>query len=292
MRLQFNELDCLRKERVDLYPFYYNILKAIFSTKSAFDGIYTYCKTGFPAFIVLSLCFVFHPPLHSQEIPVRQTTNESNSDSSVNNNGNTMMIYNSSSQNTATDKKLYYFSLKNNLLYDAVLLPNLTFEVYLGAQLSLEINGNWSWWKFGEQVEKQWFHRIQTVGAELRYWINSPYPLHGHAIGLYGMTGNYDLRLFPKNENSKGWLSNNSWSTGLSYAYSMPVSCYFNIEFGISIGYVGGKYYQYNYCIEDNWWAQQTYKNRHYFGPTKAGVSLVWLIGSGNSRKQRDVYFK
>ena len=190
-----------------------------------------------------------------------------------------------------THRKPVYIAVKNNLLYDALMLPNLAVEVYLGAQFSLAVNGNLSWWTFNEPEQNKWFHRVQTVGAELRYWFDSPFPLHGQAIGLYGKTGNYDLRLFPKNENSNGWLSNNFWSTGLSYAYSVPISCYFNLEFGISVGYVSGKQYKYNYCMEDEWWAQRKEKNLHYFGPTQAGVSIVWLIGSGYSRKSRDVFF-
>ena len=255
----------------------------------AFARNFNPAKTRFIVLIFFSLCFVSHSSLQAQ-YPVR--SREYSPDKNMSR--DTMFLRNSIvviNTHNNTYKNPVFIAFKNNLLYDVALLPNLAVEVYLGAKLSLEINGNWSWWKFNEPIEKQWFHRIQTVGAELRYWIDSPFPLHGHAIGLYGKTGNYDLRLFPKNEYSKGVLSNRSWSTGLSYAYSVPISCYFNMEFGISIGYVGGKYYQYNYCIEDNWWAQQTEKNRHYFGPTQARVSLVWLIGSGNSRKKRDVYF-
>ena len=201
---------------------------------------------------------------------------------------NSIIVINTPKQ---THRKPLYLALKNNLLYDAALLPNLGAEVYLGNQLSLAIDGNWSWWRFDKQIKPDWFHRIQTADVELRYWIDSPCPLTGHAVGLYAMTGNYDVRVFTKNEFSKGWLSYGSWSAGLSYAYSIPVSCNFNMEFGLALGYVWGKYYQYDFCTEHEWWAQRSEKNRHYFGPTRAGVSLVWLIGNGNNRKKRDVLF-
>jgi len=247
-------------------------------------------KTGFLALVIVLLCLVFHSSLQAQ-YPVRSrefTMDKKYSSRDTIFLRNQIVVINTLDQ---TYRKPVYIAIKNNLLYDAVLLPNLAVEVYLGAKWSLQANGNMSWWTFNKPEQKEWFHRIQTVGAELRYWYDSPFPLHGQAIGVYGMTGNYDLRLLPTNENSKGWLSNHSWSAGLSYAYSVPLSCYFNLEFGISIGYVGGKYYPYNYCIEDAWWAQQDEKNRHYFGPTQAGISIVWMIGSGYSRKNRDVYF-
>ena len=262
----------------------------IFVRSSAFVRNNYSHKTDFLVLAIIFLCFFFHSSLQAQyNVRSREFTMDNKyvaRDTMFLR--NSIVVINTLNQ---SNRKPAYIALKNNLLYDALLLPNLAVEVYLGGQLSLEINGNLSWWKFNEPVQNEWFHRIQTVGAELRYWVNSPFPLHGHAIGLYGKTGNYDLRLFPKNENSKGYLSNRSWSTGLSYAYSIPVSCYFNLEFGISFGYVGGKYYPYNYCIEDEWWAQQDEKNRHYFGPTQAGISIVWMIGSGYSRKKRDVYF-
>ena len=247
-------------------------------------------KSSFLALVIVLLCLVFHSTLQAQ-YPV--SSGEFAMDGKYVSRDtifsrNHIVVINKLNQ---TDKEPIYITLKNNLLYDALLLPNLAVEVYLGAQWSLQVNGNWSWWTFNKPVQNKWFYRIQTVGTELRYWFDSPYPLHGQAVGLYNKIGNYDLRLFPTNENSKGWLSDRSWSVGLSYAYSVPISCIFNLEFGLSIGYVGGKYYPYNYCIEHAWWAQQAAKNLHYFGPTQMGVSLVWMVGNGYSRKNRDVSF-
>ena len=187
------------------------------------------------------------------------------------------------------EKKPLYFVLKNNLLYDAVLLPNLTAELYLGNKWSLAVEGAWSWWLFSKPKENEWFHRIQAAGLELRNWVCSPYPLYGHAIGVYGMIGNYDVRAFTKDENTKGWLSYRSWSAGITYAYSIPLSRHVNLELGIAFGYVGGLYYTYDYCTVDEWWAQQAVSNRNYFGPTRAGVSLAWLIGKGNYARRWDI---
>ena len=50
-------------------------------------------------------------------------------------------------------------------------------------------------------------------------------------------------------------------------------------------GYLGGSYKE--YIPLDGHYVWQTTKNRRWFGPTKAGISLVWLIGRGNySRKK------
>ncbi|MDR0811232.1 MAG: DUF3575 domain-containing protein, partial [Paludibacter sp.] len=149
-------------------------------------------------------------------------------------------------QQEQNNKNPFYFALKTNLIYDAALLPNLTAEFYLGRQWSLAVEGNLSWWIFDEPKQNWWYHRIQAGGVELRKWFASPYPLQGHAIGLYTLYGNYDVRLFTADEHSKGWLSYQSYSAGLSYAYAMPIAKHFNLEFGLAFGYLGGRYYQYD----------------------------------------------
>ena len=185
-------------------------------------------------------------------------------------------------------KKPFWIALKNNFIYDAALLPNLTAEVYLGNKWSLAVEGNWSWWTWSQPVQNLWWHRVQVGGIELRRWVKSPYPLHGHALGVYGMIGNYDLRFSPKNEYSRGELSYGSWSAGLSYAYSFPIARRFNLEFGLAAGYVGGTYYKYDYCIEETQWEKKEIHNRSYIGPTRVGVSLVWLLATGNETKHKN----
>ena len=213
----------------------------------------------------------------------------------------TIIIYQTRESSAVTEeapKKQLTFALKTNLLYDIALLPNLTAEVYLGGDVSLAVEANWSWWSFGQSTPNQWFHRIQAAGVELRYWMRSPHPLQGHAIGIYSLIGNYDVRLFPKDETSIGWLSRLSWSAGLSYAYSMPIASKLNLEFGLALGYVGGDYYKYGYClIHEQWeWGRNpnpTIYKRGYWGPTRAGISLVWVLGKGNSKyKEKQAWWE
>ena len=195
----------------------------------------------------------------------------------------------------SSNKRPLFVALKTNLLYDAALLPNLSAEIYLGKKWSLVAEGNLSWWTFKKPIQNQWVHRIQAGGAELRYWVKSPYPLNGHAIGIYSMVGNYDIRMFTKNEDTPGYLSPKSWSAGLSYGYSMPIANRFNLEFGVALGYVGGTYYKYDYCMRHQQWEKGTHEHEqvyksNYFGPTRVGISLVWLLGTGNNAKSKEKY--
>jgi hypothetical protein len=188
------------------------------------------------------------------------------------------------------EKTPVYAVLKTNLLYDAALLPNLSVEWYMGKDWSLAAEGNWSWWTFDRPIQNWWYHRIQVGGIELRKWVKSPYPLHGHALGVYTMLGNYDVRFFTEDEYTKGSLSYQSWSAGLSYNYSFPIARRLNLEFGVAFGYMGGRYYEYDYCLTHDHWAQRAMYNRNYFGPTRIGLSLVWLLGAGNDEKSKNIY--
>jgi hypothetical protein len=176
-----------------------------------------------------------------------------------------------------------YIALKNNLLYDCALLPNFAFEAYLGRGWSVEADGNWSWWSTGEPYHLA--HRIQMAGVEVRKWFNgSRTPLTGHFVGVYGMGGTYDLRLKGASDTyDLGKLSNWSYSAGISYGYSWAIKKRLNIEAEISAGYFGGIYHKYNRFDPDDCFPWMSTHRLNYFGPSKAKISLVWLIGSGSN---------
>ena len=82
----------------------------------------------------------------------------------------------------------------------------------------------------------------------------------------------------------KGYLSDFGYGFGLEYGYSLPVAKRLNLDFGIGIGYGGGKYKVYN--PEDGHYVYKETKQRHWFGPTRAEISLIWLLGHGNENKK------
>ncbi len=179
----------------------------------------------------------------------------------------------------------YYMAIKTNMLYDAALLPNLAVEFTFGRRWSVEFEGQWSWWNTKTTHNNCW--RIQTADVELRKWLGNPErtPLTGHYLGVYGMAGTYDVKAAGKD----GYLSNMSYSMGVSYGYSMPLTRRLNLELGIAVGYMGGKYYVYDqYNEQFDIFPKKDEKYMNYVGPTKAKASLVWLIGSGvNDSKKK-----
>lgn len=178
-------------------------------------------------------------------------------------------------------KNNLFMSISNNGLYDLLLIPNIGAEIYLGKDWSLDANWHYSWWKTDKR-HRYW----RTYGGDLtiRKWFGKKAmlkPLTGHHVGLYGQMITYDFEF-----GGKGYLADRwSWAVGAEYGYSLPIARRLNLDFSIGIGYHWGKYDEY-LPIDDHYVWQAT-KNRKFFGPTKAEVSLVWLIGCDNYNKEK-----
>ena len=76
-----------------------------------------------------------------------------------------------------------------------------------------------------------------------------------------------------------------NWMAGIEYGYSLPIARRLNLDFTLGLGYLEGKLIE--YVPEDNHYVWQKTKKLHWFGPTKAEISLVWLIGCGNENNRK-----
>jgi hypothetical protein len=167
-----------------------------------------------------------------------------------------------------------------NLLYDLALLPNLSLEIPVRTRYSLLFQGASIWLQ--TKAPNYWSYRIQMLWLEGRYWReSSSVALRGAFAGIYGALGSYDIRLFPKGPEPLGTLSRSSYSLGLTAGYSIPVARHWNMEFSLGIGYLGGKYKKYNHSSCPSCPSSYPERNtgqRQYFGPTKAAVSLIYMV--------------
>ncbi len=189
--------------------------------------------------------------------------------------------FNRSGCNAGGAKKAVVCRVKTNMLYDALLVPNGGLEIYLGKNWSIDAYWMYAWWK-SDRVHNYW--RTYGGDVELRKWLGSAAkrkPLTGHHIGAYAQIVTYDFEL-----GGRGYLADRwSYAAGMSYGYSLPVAKRLNIDFSIGLGYMGGEYKE--YLPQDGHYVWQSTKRRHWIGPTKAEISLVWLIGRGNTNKTK-----
>lgn len=183
----------------------------------------------------------------------------------------------------------YYFALKTNMLYDAVLIPNIGAEFYLGKNISLCGEWAYAWWD-SDNRHRYWRYYGGNLG--LRWWFGKKAhakPLTGHHVGIYGGALTFDFEF-----GNRGYLGGKPggtlWercivNTGIEYGFSLPVAKRINIDFSIALGYLGGNYIKY-FPFDNDYYREKEIK-LNYFGPTKAEISLVWLIGRGNTNNRK-----
>lgn len=193
----------------------------------------------------------------------------------------------------APSKAGYTFALKTNMLYDAALTPNIGVEFPIDSHFSVGANWMYAWWH-NDHRNKQW--KIYGGDINLRYYFGKPAagslnsidteagtlrPMTGHHIGLYGQ-----VLVFQVANGGKGYITGipgqNLWGKpwlggGIEYGYSMSIARRLNLDFTLGLGYISGEYRTYRPM--DGHYVWQSSRRRNWVGPTKAEISLVWLIG-------------
>ena len=173
-----------------------------------------------------------------------------------------------------------YFALKSNLLYDALLIPNLSLEASIGSGWTLGAGGMFAWWS---KDAKHRYWRIYGGDLEIRKYfgtLSKSKPLQGHHLGIYGDFLTYDFEF-----GAKGYQSKATYAAGIKYGYSHPIANRLNLDFALGIGYLHSNYK--TYVPRDGCYVYQETKKRKWLGPTQAEISLVWLLGKGNTNKKK-----
>ena len=179
--------------------------------------------------------------------------------------------------------KPYALALKTNMLYDVLLVPNIGLEFCAGKGWSVGANVMYAWWS---REKSDFFWRIYGGELYARKYLGrqaAAKPFTGHHVGVYGEIFDYDFEL-----GGRGYMGGEpggtlwdkmNYAMGVEYGYSLPITRGLSLDFTLGIGYWGGQYCTYEPQDGEYVW-QETWQ-RHWFGPTKAEVSLVWMFGSG-----------
>lgn len=170
-------------------------------------------------------------------------------------------------------------AIKTNILYAAsAFTPNLGIEIGLSHRSTLDLTAGYNPWNLnGERNDnKKLVHWLGNV--EYRYWLCEKF--NGHFFGAHALASQYNISqhnlplLFGKNSKEyrhEGWAA----GAGISYGYQWILTNHWNIEATIGIGYARMEYdkYECRNCGE-----KLGSESRNYFGPTKAGVSFIYII--------------
>ena len=170
----------------------------------------------------------------------------------------------------------YMIGVRTNAPADLLLVPNLGVEVPLYDAWSGVFNWYYTWWK---NDVKHYYWRIYGGDLEIRYWLgkrSQERRLLGHHLGVYGQMVSYDLEKGAEGVLGDRW----TYGGGVAYGYTARLSRHLYLDMSIGAGYLTGTYKR--YIPTDDCYRWQSTHALHYWGPTKAEISLVWIL---NNRK-------
>lgn len=176
------------------------------------------------------------------------------------------------------------FALKTNLLFDVLLAPNVEVELPLGTKnrwsLMAEYWTPWYVWRHNSRA-----YELQVWGLEARKWLGKCRErrpkLTGTFLGVYAAYGRSDFEW-----NSVGDQADFG-SAGVTFGHSWTISRHWNLEASVSAGVVLGERRHYNGEFGDTHLIWKYNKTLFYAGPTKAKISLVWMIGKKTKEGSR-----
>ncbi len=184
------------------------------------------------------------------------------------------VIVSAQTQNEGTP--LPRWNVKTNLLYDATATVNLGVEVRTGRRTSLDIPFNYNAWTV--PGDRRCEHLMAQ--PEFRVWTRGTFD--GHFFGLHGHYASYDIARLPfsqytKDHRFEGWLA----GAGVSYGYRWNLTRRIALEASVGVGYAYMNYDLHRLNLIE----LPVGEAKHYFGPTKVGLSLVVGIGGGKTEK-------
>lgn len=169
-------------------------------------------------------------------------------------------------------------ALKTNIIYDALLTPDLGLEAKVAPQWTLELTGNLNLWTVNDRRWKQW-----SVQPEVRYWLCRAFS--GNFLALHLIGGQYNFGNLPldfrflgtdfgqlRDSRLQGWMG----GAGLAYGHSWILDRHWNLEAELGIGWIRTKYDRYP-CAKCGTKVESGTVH-DYFGPTKAAVNLVYVF--------------
>jgi hypothetical protein len=169
------------------------------------------------------------------------------------------------------DLYLPHTALKFNMLYALTTTINGSMEFGLGKRWTFDAAVAFNPFKLSHDgINRLWF-----VQPEFRWWTCQRF--EGHFFGLHGIYGQFNIgRLDLLTTTFRNHIYKGSGiGAGVAWGYHRPLGGLWSLEFSLGAGFVHLNYDKYR-CEGCD--AHLGREAKNYFGPTKAAVSLIWMI--------------
>ena len=178
-----------------------------------------------------------------------------------------------------TQNSEWKIAIKNNVLFDVLLVANLGLEISPWPHWSLDIPV----WYSPYNISSTRNIRLLAVQPEVRWWPQEA--MKRHFIGLHTHVAGFNIAI---NDNARYQDPNHAlWGLGLSYGYAIILGKkeQWGLEFTLGAGFAQ---YQYDAYHNENNGVRFKSGSDCYWGITRAGVTLSykWIVSHKN-RKNR-----
>ncbi|MCD7935798.1 MAG: DUF3575 domain-containing protein, partial [Tannerellaceae bacterium] len=170
--------------------------------------------------------------------------------------------------------------IKTNFLYWATGTPNIGAELPLNSKSTMDLQLSYNPWNLDgtESNNKKIAHWL--VRPEYRYWFCETFM--GHFAGVHAFYSQYNMggRKIPlllEKEAALYRYKGYMMGGGFSYGYQWIIHRSFSLEFTVGLGYGYMKYDKYD-CPRCGEKVTDKKESRHYVGPTRAGITLVYFF--------------
>ena len=164
----------------------------------------------------------------------------------------------------AAEAMPYRFAVRANLLRWVTLTPDLGIEWRINSSWGIVANGSWTSWSRSDKDRR---YALWEVNPEVRHYIGKE--KRGY-IGAMYKAGQFNYKL------STVGKQGDLMGGGLVGGYQLKLNNAFALDFSLGLGYVNADVEK--YTVTDGVRVKQGKETKHWWGPTQAGVTLVWTI--------------
>ena len=158
----------------------------------------------------------------------------------------------------------YHLSLRANLLRWATLTPDLGLEWRICPSWGIAVNGSWTSWNWSDKDRR---YALWEVAPEIRYYMGEKKAWY---LGSMFKAGQFNYKI------SETGKQGDLMGGGITTGYQLRLNKALTLDFNLGMGYLNADFEKYE--VIDGVRVRRGNETKDWWGPTNAGVTLVWKL--------------
>ena len=155
-------------------------------------------------------------------------------------------------------------SLRANLLRWATLTPDLGVEWRICPSWGIAVNSSWTSWSWSDKDRR---YALWEVAPEIRYYMGEKKAWY---LGAMFKAGQFNYKI------SETGKQGDLMGGGITAGYQLRLNKALALDFNLGLGYLNADYEKYE--VIDGVRVRRGNETKDWWGPTNAGVTLVWKL--------------